>query len=292
MSSIKKYTSLDYHIYVVDNMSKDDSYEKLSGAFNGDEKVSLVQLLRNGGYSAGNNIGIKKAVAEKCEIIFIVNSDVEVLNDAFAIMTNTLLSNDDYMMVGPSVMNNYHEECQIPRKKLTYGVFIMARHPFCKIPYFEKKANRLYDLSGKKRLVFEGSTSGCCFGMRASDFKRIGYFDEHVFLYSEEDILAYKMSAVQKLAVVDLEAKIWHKENISTKKEGNAFVQYHRWISVLYMLKAYAGISKLKQIFVALWNVLTWMALSVGSVSHRRMFRDFRKKNWEIVKTNYGKGVI
>lgn len=291
VSSIKRYTSLCYQIYIVDNMSRDESYKKLQEKYRRDEKICLIQSVENSGYSAGNNIGIRRAVEEECEVIFIVNSDVELLNDAFAIMTDVLLSNDAYMMVGPSIINNNGEESQIARKKLTYDVFIMARHPFCNIPYLKKRADRRYDLGKEKRVAFEGSTSGCCFGMRTYDFQRIGYFDERVFLYSEEDILAYKMSAIHKLAVVDLEAKVWHKENISTKKEGNAFVQYHRWISVLYMLKAYAGISKPKQILVACWNVVTWMALSVISISHRRMFRDFLKKNWQIVKSNYRKGV-
>lgn len=287
VTSIKKNTSLDYHIYIVDNMSKDDSYERLRREYSDDEKISIIQSLRNGGYSAGNNIGIRRAISEGSNIVFIINSDVELLNDALAIMTETLLSNDTYMMVGPSVMNNKQEETQMPKKKLTYSVFVMARHPFCNIPFLARKTNRLYDLPKKKSMAFEGSTSGCCFGMRACDFERINYFDENVFLYSEEDILAYKMSAIKKLAVVDLDAKVWHKENISTKKEGNAFVQYHRWSSALYMLKAYAGISKSKQIFIAIWNVLTWVILSAISLPHRKLLRDFYKKNWEIVKTNY-----
>lgn len=78
--------------------------------------------------------------------------------------------------------------------------------------------NRLYSAKESKVFAFNGSVSGCCFGMRAEDFKNIGYLDENVFLYCEEDILAYKMERLGKKAVVDMEAKVWHKENLSTNR--------------------------------------------------------------------------
>lgn len=55
-------------------------------------------------------------------------------------------------------------------------------------------------------------------------------------------------------------------------------MQFHRWTSVLYLLKTYAGINKILQIFVAMWNVLTWSALSL-----------FRKNTVECC-ISFGKG--
>ena len=88
-------------------------------------------------------------------------------------------------------------------------------------------------------------------------------------------ISATKMEARGKKAVVDMKAQVWHKENVSTNKKGRAFVQFHRWNSVLYLLKKYAKIGKPLQIFVAVWNTATWMALSIVSGEHRKMLRDF-----------------
>lgn len=281
--SVQQYTTIPYTIYVVDNKSTDDSLKKLKKQFKNEKNLVMIEAEENRGYSAGNNIGIKKAVADNCDIIFIVNSDVELLNDAFAQMTNTLLKKDSFMMVGPSVMNNNHEESQIPRKKQTFRYFLFERHPFCKIPILNRLGNRLYEVKNSKVFAFKGSVSGCCFGMRAKDFKEIKYLDENVFLYSEEDILAYKMENKGKKAVVEMRARVWHKENISTNKEGNAFVQFHRWLSVLYLLKTYAGINKILQIFIALWNTLTWGVLSIISGKHRAMLKEFWKKNWQIV---------
>lgn len=285
VDSIHKYNTLPYKIYIVDNCSKDDSIARLKEIYEGAGDVALIENENNKGYSAGNNVGIKSAEREGCEYIFIVNSDVELLNDAFRYMVDTLKNNPKCMMVGPSVMDNHGQESQFPRKVLTPSLFIYERHPLCLIPFFRKKANRIVR-SDCDQTIFEGSVSGCCFGIKCEDFKNIGYFDENVFLYYEEDILGYKMKSINRDAVFDKKAKVWHKANISTKKEGNAFVQFHRWTSVLYMLKTYAHINKAQQIGIALWNIITWDMLSIKSKKHRKMLNEFRSRNWEIVKRN------
>ncbi len=283
VDSIRKFTSIDYKIFIVDNNSKDNSGDILEKKYKLDDDVWVIKNLENNGYSAGNNVGIQYAEKDGCDYIFIVNSDVELLNDAFSIMLQTLKDHPECMMIGPSVMDNNHRESQLPRLVLTPRVFVFERHPFCLIPFFAKKAERKVK-SDSDVTVFYGSVAGCCFGIKTSDFRDVGFFDENVFLYYEEDILGYKMMAAGKKAVFDKRAKIWHKANISTNKEGSAFVQFHRWTSVLYMLKQYAKINKIQQISIALWNIITWDVLSIKSKKYRVLLKDFRRKNWDIIR--------
>lgn len=282
VNSIREFNTSPYMIYVVDNCSKDESIQKLEMQYKEAADVVLIRNNSNTGYSSGNNVGIRQAVKDECEYIFIVNSDVELMNDAFTIMIETLKHTPDGMMIGPSVKDNSGQESQLPRHVLTPSVFLYERHPLCLIPYFRRKADRLVH-EDENPVVFDGSVAGCCFGIKTEDFKRVGYFDEGVFLYYEEDILGYKMKAIGKKAIYEKSAKVWHKANISTNKEGSAFVQFHRWTSVLYMLKKYAHINKMQQIGISLWNIVSWDILSIGSSSHRKMLREFRKKNWGIV---------
>lgn len=286
VDSIRINTTYPFHIYIVDNASRDQSGERLQERYKKDRDVSIIINTNNTGYSAGNNIGIRRAVDEGRKYIAIINSDVELLNNALDILIETLEDDNEIMMIGPSVMDNNKQESQILRKKLTFRTFILDRHPFCDILRRGKEADRYYIFSNHGITKEDASVSGCCFCMRTCDFMEIGYFDENVFLYCEEDILAYKMTKKNKKAAVNADAKVWHKANISTSKEGNAFVQFHRWTSVLYMLKTYAHISKLKQRFIALWNIITWDILSLISKSHRKMNREFRRKNWAIVNTD------
>ena len=283
VDSIREHTTVGYRIYIVDNASSDGSGDALFNKYRKYADVLVLRNTKNSGYSAGNNVGIKQAEKDGYEYIAIVNSDVELLNDAFSIMIDTLKKYPDVLMIGPSVRDNNGKESQIPRKKLTFKVFLLDRHPFCDILRRGTEPDRYYKVPASGVSTFFGSVSGCCFVIKSSDFRLINRFDENVFLYSEEDILAYKMESMQRKAAVNVDAKVWHKANISTNKKGNAFVHFHRWTSVLYLLTHYAHISKFKQILIVLWNTITWDLLSIVSKDYRDMNSDFRKRNWNII---------
>ena len=279
VDSIKNKTSMPYHIYIVDNNSTDSSNDHLCKEYAESEEVTIIQSMKNEGYSAGNNIGIKKAIQEECKIIYIINSDVVLLNDALSEMTRVLLKNSQYMMIGPSVINNENKESQLLRTKVTLKSFVFDRIPFSYIRILNKQANRIVTPTSDV-FSFVGSVSGCCFGMRSEDFKQIDYLDQNVFLYGEESILAYKMEKIGKLAVFCSNARVKHKEGVSTNRKGSAFSQFHRWNSSIYILRRYGRIRKITAMLIALWNTTYWAMMSIGSIEHRKMLKSFWINNW------------
>lgn len=284
INSIVSNTIENYHIYLVDNCSTDGSMQRLEDCFKEKSYMSFIKAEENRGYSAGNNLGIRRAMKEGCDVVFIINSDVELLNNALDRMSNTLLEDSECMIVGPSILNNEGLETQLARKKLTWKLFLFGRHPLCCIPYFKKRSERKYEIPEAGKFKFEGMVSGCCFGCRAEDMERLQYLDEKVFLYYEEDILAYKIEKLHKKVIVDCEAEIWHKEGTSTKKRGGAFVQFYRWSSALYLLKKYAKIGKWQQYFVMVSNLLFWILKSAVSEEYRKYLKSFIEKNKSILK--------
>lgn len=284
VESIVRNTIENYHIYLVDNCSTDDSIQKLEECYKEKSGISFIKAEKNRGYSAGNNLGIRRAVKEGCDVVFVINSDVELLNNALDRMKDTLLEDRECMIVGPSILNNEGLETQLARKKLTWKLFLFGRHPLCCISYFKKKSERRYEIPEEGKFKFKGMVSGCCFGCRAEDMERLQYLDENVFLYYEEDILAYKIEKLHRKVVVDCEAKIWHKEGTSTKKKGGAFVQFHRWSSALYLLKIYVGITKWQQYFVVVSNLLFWILKSVIFEEYRKYLKIFKEKNISILR--------
>lgn len=285
--SIRKFEK-QYTIYIVDNCSSDHSWDDLYHTFHNDHDIVLLRASRNGGYSYGNNIGITKCLEDNCDIIYIVNSDIELLNSTFTIMTKTLINNPHCMIIGPSVVDNHGNEVQLAKKKLTLRNFIYGRHPFCNISFFKKKVDRLYDIPVNQRFfIFQGMASGCCFGIRATDFKQIHYFDENVFLYYEEDILICKLASHERKAIIDHDAKVWHKESVSTKKSGFAFIRYHRWNSVTYYLYEYLQLNFFIRTLIFIWNTVTWLLLSIRSRTYRELLHDFIKKQTKLLFKRY-----
>ena len=71
---IRDYAALD-RIIVVDNASTDRSLAALRAVAGG--KVTVLAAKRNGGYGAGNNLGIRYAAKKGIQYALIANPDAE-----------------------------------------------------------------------------------------------------------------------------------------------------------------------------------------------------------------------
>lgn len=94
----------DRHTVVVDNASGDGSAEKIEAAISQnrwDRWARVVQSSRNGGFSAGNNLGIS---SEPAEFFLLLNSDARVLPDAIDEMIAAMAANPRLGMVGPRLI--------------------------------------------------------------------------------------------------------------------------------------------------------------------------------------------
>lgn len=276
IKSIKQNTRMPYKIYLVDNCSTDGSYIKFKERYEGNNKIRVMKTSSNNGYSAGNNIGIKAAIEDNMEYLIIVNSDVILLNEAFDILCDALEQNIDCAIVGPEIYDKEKKyKVQYARSKLTLSTFLFSKHPLCDIKIIASKYSKEIQFDKNKEFKFHGMVSGCCFATKTSYFRDIGLFDEKIFLYYEEDILAYKVEKLGKKVIIENKAQIIHKEGASTSKKGDAFVQLYRWTSPLYVLKQYANVRSIWINLLTIVNFLLWLFLSIFSITHRKLMRKF-----------------
>ena len=236
IDSIRQHTSSEYKIYLVDNGSKPEVYEKIHIEFGGSSDVCVIRSSENMGYSGGNNLGANKAISDGCEYLVIANNDIEFRNDVIGILKNDI--NEEVAISGPAITNLDNKDGQQLIKTYSLGAALIDRVPFIYI-------NRLlgiYKIDARKltkKTLFYGMVQGSCFIVRADVFKEIGLFDDNVFLYSEERILSIKLKNNGYKTCYNPAAKILHKEGQSTKKTGNAFADYHRYISDYYTVVRY-----------------------------------------------------
>lgn len=167
-----------------------EEYEKELNKYPTNTRLLIIQTGENLGFSGGNNVAIRYALKKNAEAVLIVNPDVIMqstgsLNE----MVETMFSNDDIFIVGPNVVDisgnrqsplrepNFLEECINP-----FVFTIKKRLGNRAIGYLDPiKSDKPYEVR---------KVAGCCFLMRMSFLKKIGLFDERVFLYCEEPILA------------------------------------------------------------------------------------------------------
>lgn len=229
----------NYKIIVVDNGSPNDSGEKIKEMYAKEEKVHVINLKANLGFSAGNNVGY--AYAKAClgaDYIFVINNDTEIIqNDMVDRAIECYKSTDCYVM-GPDIIN-LEQEHQNPRRnhsltKSNVRLLILKetisnrywrtmRWLKCsptKVYFILKQrcsgsSNRIRTID---KMIKNVVLQGACIIFSPLYVKENDIaFEELTFMYCEEDLLEIKCKKNNWLMVYDPSIKILHAEQVATK---------------------------------------------------------------------------
>jgi GT2 family glycosyltransferase/glycosyltransferase involved in cell wall biosynthesis len=95
LRSLERQTDRDLQVFVVDNDSDADDRERLEGVTAAMTlPVEVIVSPTNLGFSGGNNLGIRRALADGAEWIVLLNNDTEVDPDFVATLRATLADRD------------------------------------------------------------------------------------------------------------------------------------------------------------------------------------------------------
>lgn len=218
IDSIKDYRSLS-EIVVVDNASTDSSFKELKKL--GKNNITVLKSNENNGYSFGNNVGVKY-LSDKVDYILISNPDIVVEERVIKKLKEDLDNNPDIALVAPIVEQNGEllKGWKLPRVKDEIKLNLLKYYG-C----FEKTLR--YDPKRyNDELTRVDAVLGCFFMIRRDILNLVGNFDDSVFLYYEENILATKLKRINKKSYIDNKTKIIHKGSITIDKHFNEIEKY------------------------------------------------------------------
>lgn len=232
---LQKQTGVDLEIIVVDNCSVDVNriaVEQLCQK----EGCTFIANARNAGYNAGNNVGLRYAAEKGYEYALIANPDMEFPQDDYVAKLSKLLHFDDKLAVVASDIITPKGIHQNPMKpdgnwQSSFGWLTGL---------FKEQPKDTYSFidNWQKSHVCK-KVSGCCFMVRLSFLKKIGYFDENVFLYCEEAILSKQVEHEGMKMFYTAETQAMHNHLASEK--GNPEARFRAWRdSRVYYIKGYA----------------------------------------------------
>lgn len=265
VETIKEYEILN-KIIVVDNKSTNNSaFEKLLSLKN--DKIDVIQSDKNGGYSYGNNYGLKYLEEkEEYDYIIISNPDVTVTQEAINECINKLEEKENVAIVAPRMFDKENKPIRRSSWKIrTPKLDMIHSTRLLEILFYKKLRNGEYNNEEYKKSELEVETiSGAFFVIKFEIFKKINYFDDNVFLFYEEDILASKIK--------QLRYKILSLNNINfihyESKTINKTHSYYRRIkqlykSKMYYQKEYNKINKLQEIIFKILNIFRILELII-----------------------------
>jgi hypothetical protein len=205
-------------IYLVDNCSTIQVSQSQLLEIVKFEEVVMINNVENRGYSAGNNIGIHKAIDDNCDYIMICNSDIIFIDNSLELMVKYIENNPRVGIVGPQI---YDENFQLqPFYMLCELTGIGKLKNMCLhtpasnfFGNFERKFIRYDELTEPKKVF---GVSGCCFLMSYECADYLYPLDERTFLYEEEYIIGERLKTTSFDTVIIPNTHVVHLHGVST----------------------------------------------------------------------------
>lgn len=229
IESLKKQkTQYKYKIILVDNCSKDDSYEKLKEKYLTDEMVDIILSDKNGGFSYGNNFGIKYAIEK-------YNSEY------FLLINNDTISNEDILEKFMSYfVDNKDKNIGILTGKIYYYDdpttfwFVGGKLDKERAGGIHIGVNEIDRGQYEKEAEIDFAT-GCLMFFNKELLKEIGYLPEEYFMYFEDVDFSWATINKNKKIVYLPEVKIWHKvgKSSSLLQAKNSYKLFNRNRTIL-----------------------------------------------------------
>lgn len=280
VESIYRTYQDSFRIYIVDNASPNDSYGKLMVAYHGHKDIVLIPNTRNAGYSAGNNIGIRKALEDGCQYLLISNSDILYHEGAIGEMKRFLDTHPEAGMVGPKVMDDQGEVSPISRifLKTTIREKLFATSRLRTLNY----RNIHRDYYGLDKSFDETHRVyhlvGCCFMMKRELALKVTPFDENTFLYEEELILGIQVEKARYAAYNHPAAVVTHL-NERSSKHIRSYALIHLVNSEIYYCKRYLGASKLEILPIYAIRIGLYLERCLKDEDYRKNLSKFLKES-------------
>ena len=201
-----------------------------------------VQASANRGYAAGNNLGIRVALARACDYVLVLNNDTEVHPDFLEPLVDYAEAHPDFGAVGPKILNaEGGVDLHCARRRPDLGFYFFSTgigrkawpdNPWSRRHYY--KGEYAYDRPKEVDLL-----SGSCLLLRRAALEQVGLFDEATFLYQEELILHEKFRARGWRQAIVPAGVVMHKGGQATLREMPAPIRKAARESLRYYLGHY-----------------------------------------------------
>jgi GT2 family glycosyltransferase len=162
----------NHNIIVVDNASEDNTIDLVKDHF---PEVHLIKSEVNLGFGAANNIGIKYALKQGADYVFLLNQDAWIQKGTLELLKHALEKNNEYGVISPIHLNGTGE---------------MLDHNFG--DYLYNKGGRKFitdKILGRtsKSLIDIDFVNAAAWLLSRKCIEKVGFFDPLFFQYGEDD---------------------------------------------------------------------------------------------------------
>lgn len=271
INSLQKMVERPLDIIVVDNNSPDDSVQRMQAALSG---VTLLLSPDNNGYAAGNNIGIRHALANRhCKAVWILNNDTEVAQTSLDELCACLNADSRVGIAGATL-------CSMHDRKHVQCCGGLTLNPLLGTTAFWGSGSSAKDVTPKQASTDLDFISGACLLVRREVFERVGLLPEEYFMYYEDADFGLAARRVGFRLAWAENAVVWHREGGSTgasdtergREARPVWVDYLELRNRIWLARKYD------------WRIVPLVCVSYVFVILRRMLRGQAKRTTLVLR--------
>ena len=221
-------------LFLVDN-SPLDELKNVVAMYPNDE-IYYIFNNENMGYGKAHNIAIRKSIEQGLPYHIILNPDIIIEKDVLEKLANYMELHPEIGNIMPKII--YPDgELQYLCKLLPSPIDLIFRR-FIPIKKWKDAINRKYELHsfGYDKIMNIPNLSGCFMFLRTEALKKVGLFDENIFMYLEDIDLNRRIHTKYK-TIYYPDATVIHehqKESYKSKKLLKAHIR-----SAIYYFNKY-----------------------------------------------------
>ncbi len=228
LRSMRALQFANKRLLLVDNGSSDGTPEQVSHKM---PNIEIIANSSNMGFAAGSNVGLRYALRQGADYVFLLNNDTEV--DPEALEQVCSLADPDVGIVAPKVY--YASE---PERIWSIG-------GLCHSLTLEKKgdARGKLDQGQWDEPLERDYVTGCAVLLSRRLLSEVGLFDERFFMYYEDSDMCLRARKAGFRILLAPKAKVWHRVALSSGGSSSPNERY--WMarsSALFFGKHVKGI--------------------------------------------------
>ena len=237
--------ALEYKVCVVDNASSDGSAAMVRAEF---PQVCLVESPVNGGYAAGNNLGLRAlgfgpGRLDAPRYALLLNPDTEVPPDALAGMLAYMDARPECGAAGPRLVLPSGELDLACRRSLALDAFIYRILGLSRLFPHSRRFGQ-YNLTYLSPEVETevGSVVGAYMQVRREAISQAGLLDEAFFMYGEDLDWAFAIRKAGWQVRYNPAVTVLHVKRAASRQSHRAQIAFHEAMLYFYR-KHYAGVA-------------------------------------------------
>jgi GT2 family glycosyltransferase len=218
-------SSLNTDVIVIDNASTDETVSLIENLY---PEVELVKRANNLGFGQANNIGLRMALDQNADFVFLLNQDAWIDQDTIGKLVEVSKRNPEYGIVSPFHLN--YDGSAIEKY---FNDWVLAHYTPDLLT--DKMGNKL------KQIYSTTFVHAACWLLPIDTIHLIGGFDPLFFHYGEDNDYVQRLLFKKKLVGISPNTNVHHKGENEGLKDAKKNLNFLMIQIVMQLKNPYAS---------------------------------------------------